>query len=249
MARYHLKLNLDKTELLYIPHRTSPLRELSVTVDGTTVTASHSARNLGVVLDDQLDFKEQVAATSRSCRFLLYNIRRIRPYLTHTQLLVQAMVISRLDYCNSLLESLPACVIQPLQLIQNAAARLVFNLMKFSHVTPLLRSLYWLPVAARIRFKVLILAYAAANKTAPHYLQDIIQAYTPTRPLRSAATGRLARPSGRATRSFRLQSFSTLAPKWWNDLPIPIRTAPSLPIFHRSLKTHLFTLYLDSQVS
>ena len=39
MARYHLKLNLDKTELLYIPHKTSPL-------DGTTVTASHSARNL-----------------------------------------------------------------------------------------------------------------------------------------------------------------------------------------------------------
>ena len=101
MARYHLKLNLDKTELLFIPHRTSPLPELSVTVDGKTVTASHSVRNLGVVLDDQLDFKEQVAATSRSCRFLLYNIRRIRSYLTthSTQLLVQAIVISRLDYC------------------------------------------------------------------------------------------------------------------------------------------------------
>ena len=250
MDRYHLKLNLNKTELLYIPHRTSPVPELSVTVDGTTVTASCSARNLGVVLDDQLDFKEQVAATSRSCRFLLYNIRRIRLYLTtySTQLLVQAMVISRLDYCNSLLASLPACVIQPLQLIQNAAACLVFNLPKFSHITPLLRSLHWLPAAAKIRFKVLTLAYAAANKTAPHYLQDIIQAYTPARPLRSAATGRLAHPASRATvsRSSRLRSFSTLAPQWWNDLPIPIRTAPSLPIFHRSLKTHLFTLYLDS---
>ena len=139
---YHLKLNLDKTELLYIPHRTSPLPELSVTVDGTTVTASRSARNLGVVLDDQLDFKEQVEAMSWSCRFLLYNIRRIQPYLStySTQLLVQAMVISRLDYCNSLLASLPACFIQPLQLIQNAVARLVFNLQIFSHVTPLATS-------------------------------------------------------------------------------------------------------------
>ena len=54
MARYHLKLNLDKTEQLYIPNKTSPLLELSVTVDGTTVTASHSARNLGVVLDDKI---------------------------------------------------------------------------------------------------------------------------------------------------------------------------------------------------
>ena len=50
--------------------------------DGTTVTASRSARNLGVVLDDQLDFKEQVAPTPRSCRFLLHNIRRIPLYLT-----------------------------------------------------------------------------------------------------------------------------------------------------------------------
>ena len=164
------------------------------------------------------------------------------------KLLVQAIVISQLDYCNSLLASLPACVIQPLQFIQNAVAHLVFNLPKFSHVTPLLRSLHWLPVAARIRFKVLTLAYAAANKTAPHFLQDIIQAYTPVRPLRSAATGRLVHPACRATvsRSSRLRSFSILAPQWWNDLPIPIRTAPSLPIFRRSLKTHLFTLYLDS---
>ena len=154
MARYHLKLNLDKTELLYILHRTSPLPELSVTIDGTTVTASRSARNLGVVLDDQLDFKEHVAAMSRSYRFLVYIIKRIRLYLTtySTQLLIQAMVISRLDYCNSLLASLPACVIQPLQLIQNAIARLVFNLPNFSNVTPLLRSLNWLPVAAWIKF-------------------------------------------------------------------------------------------------
>ena len=294
MARYHLKLNLDKTELLYIPHRTSPLPELSVTVAGTTVTASCSARNLGVVLDDQLDFKEQVVVMSWSCRFILYNIRRILTYLItySTQLLVQAMVISRLDYCNSLVASLPACIIQPLQLIQSAVAHLVFNLPKFSHVTPLLQLLHWLPVAARIRFKVLTLAYAAANKTAPHDLQDIIQAYTPApqgiiqaytpapqgiiqaytpapqgiiqaytpapqgiiqaytpaQPLCSAATGHLAQPSGRATvsHSSRLQSFSILTPQWWNDLPIPIRTAPSLPIFRRSLKTHLFTLYLDS---
>ncbi|KAJ8349808.1 hypothetical protein SKAU_G00249380, partial [Synaphobranchus kaupii] len=140
MATHHLKLNLDKTELLFMPYKTSPLHDLSITVDGTVVAASRSARNLGVVLDDRLDFKEHIRATARSCRFFLYNIRRIRPYLTtySTQLLVQTMVTSRLDYCNSLLASLPACAILPLQLIQNAAARLVFNLPKFSHVTPLL---------------------------------------------------------------------------------------------------------------
>ncbi|KAI4889007.1 hypothetical protein NFI96_006596, partial [Prochilodus magdalenae] len=66
-----------------------------------------------------------------------------------TQLLVQSLVISRLDYCNLLLAGLPLRAIRPLQLVQNAAARLIFNLPKFTHVTPLLRSLHWLPVAAR----------------------------------------------------------------------------------------------------
>ena len=68
---------------------------------------------------------------------------------------------------------------------------------------------------------------------APHYLQDIIQACTPARPLCSAAKGCLAHPASRVTgsRSSRPRSFSTLAPQWWNNLPIPIRTAPSLPIF------------------
>ncbi|KAJ8349835.1 hypothetical protein SKAU_G00249650 [Synaphobranchus kaupii] len=243
MATHHLKLNLDKTELLFMPYKTSPLHDLSITVDWTVVAASRSARNLGVVLDDRLDFKEHIRATARSCRFLLYNIRRIRPYLTtySTQLLVQTMVTSRLDYCNSLLASLPACAILPLQLIQNAAARL------FSHVTPLLRSLHCLPVAARIRFKVLTLAYTTANRTGPAYLQDLIQNYVPARPLRSSTAGRLALPPLRVngSRSSQLRSFSTLAPQWWNELPIPLRSTRTLPAFRRGLKTHLFRLHLD----
>ncbi|KAJ8340669.1 hypothetical protein SKAU_G00353020, partial [Synaphobranchus kaupii] len=235
MATHHLKLNLDKTELLFMPYKTSPLRDLFITVEGTMVAASRSARNLGVVLDDRLDFKEHIRATARSCRFLLYNIRRIRLYLTtySTQLLVQTMVTSRLDYCNSLLASLLACAILPLQLIQNAAARLVFNLPKFSHVTPLLRSLHWLPVAARIRFKVLTLAYTAANRTGPAYLQDLIQNYVP-----ASTAGRLALPPlcVNGSRLSRLRSFSTLAPQWWNELPIPLRSTRTQPAFRRGLK-------------
>ena len=75
------------------------------------------------------------------------------------------LVISCIDYCNSLLAGLPAGAIWPLQLIQNAAARLVFNLPKFTHTTQLLSSLHWLPVAARIRFNTLVLAYRAASRT------------------------------------------------------------------------------------
>ncbi len=78
----------------------------------------------GVIFDDQLTFKEYIAKTAQSCRFALYNIRKIRPFLTEhaAQLLVQALVISRLDYCNALLAGLLSSTIKPLQMIQNAAA-------------------------------------------------------------------------------------------------------------------------------
>ncbi len=81
------------------------------------------------MIDDQLTFSDHIAKTARSYRFALFNIKRIRPFLSEhaPQLLVQALVLSRLDYYNALLAGLPANSIKPLQLIQNTAARLIFN--------------------------------------------------------------------------------------------------------------------------
>ncbi len=94
----------------------------------------------------------EIIFSARSCRFALHNIRKTRPFLTqHTaQLLVQALVISRLDYYNALLAGLPSCSFKLLQMIQNAAARLVFSEPKRAHVTPLFISLHWLPFAAQV---------------------------------------------------------------------------------------------------
>ncbi|KAJ8009966.1 hypothetical protein DPEC_G00069660 [Dallia pectoralis] len=145
MSVHHLKLNLGKTELLFFKGRACPLQDLSITVDNVTVPATQCGKNLGVTLDNSLSFSAHIKAVSRSCRYMLYNIRKVRPYLTQeaAQVLIQALIISRLDYCNSLLAGLPVCAIKPLQLIQNAAARLIFNLPKFSHVTQLFRTLHW----------------------------------------------------------------------------------------------------------
>ncbi len=106
-------------------------------------------------------------------------------------LLVQALVISRLDYCNALLAGLPSNTIKPLQMIQNAAARLVFNEPKSAHVTPLFVSLHWLPVAARIQFKTLMLAYRITTGSAPSYFHSLLRIYIPSRSLRSASERRI----------------------------------------------------------
>ncbi|KAI4899865.1 hypothetical protein NFI96_017609, partial [Prochilodus magdalenae] len=139
----------------------------------------------------RLSFSAHITNLTRSCRFLLYNIRRIRPFLSQeaTQLFIQSLVILRLDYCNSLLAGLPLRATRPLQLVQKAAARLIFNLPKFTHVTPLLRSLHWLPVVARIRFKTLMLAYKAKNGPAPPYLMAMVKSRAVPRALRASNGG------------------------------------------------------------
>ncbi len=109
MKEHHLQLNLAKTELLVFPATPTLQHDFTIQLGSSTITPSASVRNLGVIFDDQLTFKEHIAKTARSCRFALHNIRKIRPFLTEhaAQLLVQALVISRLDYCNALLAGLP----------------------------------------------------------------------------------------------------------------------------------------------
>ncbi|KAI4889034.1 hypothetical protein NFI96_004407 [Prochilodus magdalenae] len=150
------------------------------------------------------------------------------------------------DYCNSLLAGLPLRAIRPLQLVQNAAARLIFNLPKFTHVTPLLRSLHWLPVVARIRFKTLMLAYKAKNGPAPHYLMAMVKSRAVPRALRASSTARLEPPSLRTHGRQASRLFSVLAPRWWNELPLCVRTAESLAVFKRRLKTHFFIKHLST---
>ncbi len=138
MKEHHLQLNLAKTELLVFPATPTLQHDFTIQSGSSTITPSASVRNLGVIFD-QLTFKEHIVKTARSCRFALHNIRKIRPFLTEhaAQLLVQALVVSRLDYCNALLAGHPSNTIKPLQMIQNAAARLVFNEPKRARHTSL----------------------------------------------------------------------------------------------------------------
>ncbi len=160
----------------------------------STIAPSKTARNLGVVIDDKLNSTDHITKTAWSCRFELYNIKKIRPFLSEhaTQLLVQALVLSRLDYCNALLAGLPASSIKPLQLIQNTAASRIFNEPKRTHITPLFINLHWLPIVARIKFKALMFAYRTTSGSAPLYLNSLLQICMPSRSLHSASERRIS---------------------------------------------------------
>ena len=182
------------------------------------------------------------SSTSQSCFFQLRRISSIRKYLTTeaTKKLVVCLILSRLDYCNSLLFGLPSSTTQPLQRIQNSAARVILRKKKYDHISPLLSSLHWLPISQRIEFKFLVLVFKAFRNLAPSYLSDLLKHYIPSRSLRSGSNQSLIIPPHLRLSTIESRTFSVVGPSLWNKLPISIRQAPSLSAFKSRLKTHLF---------
>ena len=168
-------------------------------------------------------------------------IAAIRKYLSSddTQTLIHAFVSSRLDFCNSLLVGVPASLITRMQHLQNAAARIVVRSGKYEHVSPILRSLHWLPVQYRIRFKILLTVYKALHGSSAGYITNLLSLYEPPRNLRSSTQHLLAVPRTNLVNCGD-SSFQVCGPKLWNDLPADIRTTSSVETFKTKLKTRLF---------
>ena len=160
-----LQLNVDKTELIWFTtsRRLPQLPTSAIPIGGHDIvyTPSTSVRNLGVYFDADLSMRRHVDIISGRCFASLRQLRGIRRYVTAPvlQSLVTSLILTSLDYCNSALFGLPAVRLARLQSIQNAVARLVFNLRRTDHITDALICLHWLRVAECIRFKIAVMVY------------------------------------------------------------------------------------------
>ena len=102
-----------------------------------------------------------------------------------TRSLVNYLVTSHIDYCNSLLNGIPKTTMNKLQNVQNTATRLFTRTSHRSHITPVLKDLHWLPIQYRIQFEILVITYKAVHGQSHLYIKNLLQVYTPTINLQS----------------------------------------------------------------
>ncbi|KAF7251550.1 hypothetical protein EYD10_03015 [Varanus komodoensis] len=208
----------DDTQL-YLSFSTNPGEAVAVL---NRCLAEDRVRSLGVPLDPELTLEAQVSVVVRSTFHQLWWIHQLRPYLEDTCLatVTHALVTSRLDYCNALYVGLPLKTVWILQMVQNRAARFLMRTGRYSHITPVLYQLHWLPIEVWAQFKVLVITYKALNGLGPGYLKERLRPYLPSRPLRSAAEALLQEPSIRDIRKQSTQS-RTFSAQLQCKLPYP----------------------------
>ena len=248
-----LKLNDSKTELMLVTSRSSKhLHNLptSITIGNAQISFKQSVTNLGFTLDCYLTMNAHVSNIARTCYFELRRLASIRRFLTSTATatLVSSFVLSRIDYCNSLLFGSTHDVTSHLQRILNYAARVKMRLQMSSRITIHLKSLHWLPVKVRSTYKIACLCYHCHSSTAPSYVTDVLHKkplHTRNTRFSSYTMPLFNRPAqSKATLGDRAFSFASSSV--WNSIPNDVRCAPSLSSFKSRLKTYLFrSVYID----
>lgn len=243
MVNNKLKLNDDKTEVMFISSRyyQNFIKLDNFTIDDVIIQPASSVRNIGIIFDNIMSMGEQVTSICKSTHYHLRNIGRIRKCITFEacEKLIHALVTSRLDCGNALLYGLPDYQFYRLQRMLHIAARILTLTPPSNHITQILIDLHWLPISQRIDYKILLTTFKAIQGVSPQYIRDLLKPYSKPRNLRSSEANLLDIPPTR-TKTYGDRAFSASAPKLWNTLPDDLRETNELEPFKRQLKTHLF---------
>ncbi len=246
MTQNLLQLNQSKTEIMFF----GPVRgclDMSTYLGSWSDYCHDQIRNLGVVFDPELKFDKQINAVVKSCFFQIRSIARLKPILSRKDLekVINAFVLSRLDYCNVLYVESCQTTISRLQLVQNAAARLLVGAKKSDHISPILASLKWLPVNYRIKYKTLLYVFKAVHGMAPAYVSELIAVRQAPRSLRSNNKLLLTVPRTHLKLKGD-RAFAVAGPKLWNSLPQVLREVSTLNVFKVEVKNYLLSLAFES---
>ncbi|KAL3882592.1 hypothetical protein ACJMK2_028920 [Sinanodonta woodiana] len=242
-----LQMNVNKTEAILITtQRLSHSHSLlqTINISNTNIKFSQSVRNLGVSLDSTLTLHQDVMNICRAAYLELRRISSIRKYLSvdATKTLVCSLVLSRLDYCGSIMSCSSQYLLQKHQKVQNTAEWIIFRVPRSEHTSPLLCTLHWLSIRCKIKHKICSLCYISMTNSSPTYLSSLTHVYAPARSLRSSFDKRILIVPKVKTKLYGQRSFAHQGPATWNELSIEIRHKDTMVPFQSAFKTHLFRL-------
>ena len=240
MIEFFLCLNETKTKILVVapPSVQAEIIISGVILENSCIRFVDSAKNLGVIIDNVLNFEEQVDKLVKSCFITIRKLSKVKIHLTQQQLqtLVSSLIFSKLDYCNSLYYGLPVKTINKLQRVQNCAARLVWKgkIPFNSSLDSIYNNLHWLRMRFRIIYKILLIVYKCLHEKVPSDVSNMIKFAQSER-----TTKMMKLEETRARSSYGDRAFSHVAPKLWNLLPTRIRLETDLIQFKTKLKSLL----------
>ena len=249
MEEHHLKLNAEKTVFLPISRRHDKTVDPLV-LGNTPVSPSNKTRNLGFIFNRCLTIEDHINSVKQSSYFHLKRLNSLRHCISFSQreILTHAFITSRIDFCNSLFYGSNINSVKILRSILGAAARALTGANKQTHNASLFLKLHWLPITARIKYKLSIFGFKILHSQSPEYFTKIT-IFNPVRITRSAYAPLLTSASFNSnarSKSYGDRSCFYSICTVFNSLPAEIRAAATLSIFKRLLKTHLFSDVLNN---
>jgi len=240
-----LSPNPDKSEAIVIGTGARLRSEGSldaINIGDVNIRTSDTIKSLGVTIDNKLSFNAHVNSLCKAAHFHIRALSHVRKCVPENVAMTVAstMVGARLDYCNSVLYGTTNLNLQKLQRVQNSLARIITGTKRTEHITPVLARLHWLPIAARIEYKVALTTYKVVTTQQPGYLNDLITFHTSARQLRSSSKINHLRVDSPNT-VFASRAFQHAAPVIWSSLPPELTNyLSSINIVKSGLKTHLY---------
>lgn len=245
---YGLQLNPAKTQAMIIGsrHYRNALDLTSLTplrLDGSVIPFTDTAKNLGVLIDSHLSWRDQVNEVSRKVHFSFHSLKCLQTFLPlRTKiLLAQSIIQPIIDYADACYLDATEELLNKLERLQNICIRFVYGLKKYDHVSHFRNELKWLPIRLRRNTRILCLLYNILHHPLyPSYLRERFTYVRPPDVLRRSHLKYHLKIQPHTT-DFYSFSFTVHAVRLWNAVPPNIRDSPSISVFKRRIKEHFLS--------
>lgn len=236
-----LKINIEKTKFMILhDQRTKNVRgQCNLLVNNQKIAEVKTTKYLGVIIDDNLTFKENAIQTIKKVASKINVISRlgnsVTPYTKCT--IYKSITAPHYDYCSTVMINYTQNHIDILQKLQNRAMRIILGVNKYTRIDLMLDTLGWMSIRQRLKYNTLVLVHKMINKLTPMYLQKHIK--------RNGEMNNYYTRNGSMlkinyTRTHTAEKTITYKGfQWYNELPYAIRSEKTLERFKSSVKVYI----------